>query len=268
MHDNRLTDAADQSPSISDDDLQKQVKVLDRVIERIQLADSAREKVREGWAPRQTFWDEFIDVNCTPMGQDEEYGEDAYWSTLDGIWHLAGAYMAEAMAPYDSGGMTAPAAIGGDDGINEVPETERMPGQDTQTTSDVDFNPEQWFKPETPSELIQRFDRIQRGSAPCSDLLPSVSEVAKYEEVYPGAAEHLFALSENVLKIQETASSEHHTRSILRTVTSVMISLSMMALAGLSILYGPAWVSIPLGAMGIFGLFLPEWLRGTRSRKR
>ncbi len=60
MHDNRLTDAADQSPSISDDDLQKQVKVLDRVIERIQLADRAREKVREGWAPKQTLWDELI----------------------------------------------------------------------------------------------------------------------------------------------------------------------------------------------------------------
>ncbi len=268
MHDNRLTDAADQFPSISDDDLQKQVKVLDRVIERMQLADRAREKVRDGWAPRQTFWDEFIDVNCTPMGQDEGYDEDAYWSTLDGIWHLAGAYMAEAMAPCNSAGVTAPAAIGGDDGINELPETERMPGQDTQPTSDVDFNPEQRFKPETPSVLIQRFDRIKRGSAPCSDLLPPASEVAKYEEVYPGAAEYLFALSENALKIQETASREHHTRSILRTVTSVMISLSMMALAGLSILYGPAWVSIPLGTMGIFGLFLPEWLRGTRSRKR
>ncbi len=202
------------------------------------------------------------------MGQDVEYGEDAYWSTLDGIWHLAGAYMAEAMAPYDSAGMTAPAAIGGDDGINDVPEIERMPGQDTPPPSAVDFNPEQWFKPEIPSEIIQRFDRIQRGSTPCSDLLPPASEVAKYEDVYPGAAEYLFALSENVLKIQETASSKHHTRSILKTVTSVMISLSMMALAGLSILYDPAWVSIPLGTMGIFGLFLPEWLRGTRSRKR
>ncbi len=92
----------DQSVSMSDDDLQKQIKVLDGIIERIKLADKAREKVKEGWGPDQTFLDELIDVNCTPMGQNIDYGEDAYWYTPDGLWYLVGAYLAEAMSLYDN----------------------------------------------------------------------------------------------------------------------------------------------------------------------
>ena len=35
------------------------------------------------------------------MGQDTEYGEDAYWHSMQGIWYLVGAYLAEAMSLYD-----------------------------------------------------------------------------------------------------------------------------------------------------------------------
>ena len=86
MTDNTHTDTVDQSPlGIG---LQKQIKVLDKVIERLQYAPKARRKVREGWIPKQDFWDEFIDVNCTPMGQDIEYGDDAYWHSPHGLWCL------------------------------------------------------------------------------------------------------------------------------------------------------------------------------------
>ncbi len=99
MVDNTLTDTVDQP--IPDHDLQKQIKALDRVIVRLQYAAKARRKVREGWAPKQTFWDELIDVNCTPMGQDIEYGDDVYWHSPHGLWHLVGAYLSEAMSLYD-----------------------------------------------------------------------------------------------------------------------------------------------------------------------
>jgi hypothetical protein len=101
MVDNTLADTAPQSTSISNHDLRKQIEILDRVIEHLQYAAKARKKVREGWIPKETFWDEFIDVNCTPMGQDTEYGKDAYWHSMQGIWYLVGAYLTEAMSMYD-----------------------------------------------------------------------------------------------------------------------------------------------------------------------
>lgn len=101
MANNMPAGIVSQSTPVSEHDLQKQIEILDRVIEHLQCATKARKKVREGWIPKETFWDEFIDVNCTPMGHDTEYGEDAYWHSMQGIWYLVGAYMAEAMSLYD-----------------------------------------------------------------------------------------------------------------------------------------------------------------------
>ena len=99
MSDNTPTGTAlNASP---DHDLAKQVKISDRIIKRIEYADKARKRVREGWIPEQTFLDEFIDVNCTPMGQDIEYGDDLSWHSLHGAWCLVGAYLSEAMSSYD-----------------------------------------------------------------------------------------------------------------------------------------------------------------------
>ena len=103
MVDNTPADSVSRSISISDRDLQKQIEALDRFIEHLQYAANARRKVREGWTPKETFLDELIDVNCTPMGQNTEYGEDAYWLSMQGIWYLVGAYLAEAMSLYDDG---------------------------------------------------------------------------------------------------------------------------------------------------------------------
>ena len=99
MADNTLTDTVPKSSP--DHDLEKQIKILDKIIKRLEYADKARKRVREGWIPEQTFLDEFIDVNCTPMGQDIEYGDDPYWHSLHGVWDLVGAYLSEAMSSYD-----------------------------------------------------------------------------------------------------------------------------------------------------------------------
>lgn len=101
MVSNTPTDNVSQSAPISDHELQKEIEILDKVIEHLQYAAEARKKVREGWIPKETFQDDLIDVNGTPMGQDTEYGEDACWHSMQGIWYLAGAYMAEAMSLYD-----------------------------------------------------------------------------------------------------------------------------------------------------------------------
>lgn len=101
MVDNSPADTASRSISISDHDLQKQIEALDRVIEHLQYAADARRKVRRGWIPTVTFWDELIDANCTPTGQNTKNSKDAYWHSMQGVWYLVGAYLAEAMSLHD-----------------------------------------------------------------------------------------------------------------------------------------------------------------------
>lgn len=102
MVENTSADTASRSISISDRVWRNQIEALDRVIEHLNYAANARKKVREGVDPkRKTFWEELIDVNCPSIGQNTEYGEDAYWHSMREIWYLAGAYLAEAMFLYD-----------------------------------------------------------------------------------------------------------------------------------------------------------------------
>ena len=98
--------------------------------------------------------------------------------------------------------------------------------------------------------------------------MPPASEVAKYEEVYPGAAERILGLTESLTKLHEKALDKKHIRSVLNTVTSALVSLSVIAVAGLAVLSDPAWLSIPLGGIGILGLPLREWFRRTRDQKQ
>ena len=86
--------------------------------------------------------------------------------------------------------------------------------------------------------------------------------------MYPGATERIFGLAESLPKLQEKALDKQHLRSVLKTVTSALVSLGMVAVAALAILVDPAWLSIPLGGIGILGLLLREWLRRTRDRKQ
>ncbi len=108
---------------------------------------------------------------------------------------------------------------------------------------------------------------MQNASGSYSNPLPSASELAKYEEVYPGAAERIFGLAENVPKLREKALDKRHARSMLKTITSTLVSLSVITLAGLAVFNDPSWLSIPLGGIGILGLLLGEWLSRTRNQK-
>ncbi len=163
--------------------------------------------------------------------------------------------------------MTDSTANGGG-GVKDGSKVEKIQDQDTGSIDEADIGLEKWLKPDTPSEITQRVGLIQRASVSYSGPLPPASEVAKYEEAYPGAAERIFALSENLLKLQDKALHKHHTRSILKTITSTLVSLSMIAVAGLAILYDPAWLSIPLGSIGFLSLLLREWFRRTKGQKQ
>ena len=138
MIDNTPTDTPSRSSSISDRDLQKQIEALDRVIEHLQNAANARRKVREGWIPKETFLDELIDVNCTPMGQNTEYGQDAYRNSMREIWYLAGAYLAEAMSSYDDRSRITAPTVNGDGEANEKSNVEKVQGPETGSTDKVD----------------------------------------------------------------------------------------------------------------------------------
>jgi uncharacterized membrane protein len=160
--------------------------------------------------------------------------------------------------------MTDP-TINGDREVNDESKVERV--QDPESIDEADRDFEQFLKPEALGEITQRISSIQSALVSYSGPLPPASEVAKYEEVYPGAAERIISLAENVQKLQEKALDKHHARSTLTTVTSALVSLSVVGVAALAVLFDPAWLSIPLVGTGILGLLLREWLRRTRDRK-
>ena len=163
--------------------------------------------------------------------------------------------------------MTDP-MVNGDGEADKESKVEKVQGQDSGSAGEAERDLKQWLKPETPSEIAQRIGSIQGASISYSGPLPPASEVAKYEEVYPGAAERIFGLAESLPKLQEKALDKQHTRSVLKTVTSALVSLSVIAVAGLAVLFDPAWLSIPLGGIGILGLLLREWFRRTRDQKQ
>ena len=94
------SDTADQV--VPDRDHSAYIKMLDKVIVRLRAAIRARETARTGcWLPDRTFSDELIDVNCTPQGQEYDYGYHGPWDSLFEAWQATGAYLAEAMSSFD-----------------------------------------------------------------------------------------------------------------------------------------------------------------------
>lgn len=162
--------------------------------------------------------------------------------------------------------MTDP-TVNGDGEVNDESKVERVQDQDPGSIDEADHDLGQFPKPEVLGEITQRISSIQSALVSYSGPLPPASEVAKYEEIYPGATERIISLAENVQRLQEKALDKHHARSTQKTVTSALVSLGMVAVAALAVLLDPAWLSIPLGGIGILGLFLREWFRRTRNQK-
>jgi len=137
------------------------------------------------------------------------------------------------------------------------------PLSDTKTHSSSIFK--KWLKPNTPSEIVRRFVRIERSHTSHSGLIPSLSELSRYEELVPGAADRIITLAENTQKTQEKAITGHIRLARLRIVTSSIISGLMIAAAGLSIIFYSTWLAIPLGSIGVGLLLLQDLSRRVRN---
>ncbi len=80
--------------------IEENVEVLSEIIEYLDAVIEARERARRGLVPERTFWDELIDVNCTPMGQDYDYEPEETWDILFDVWQTVGVLLSDAMSIY------------------------------------------------------------------------------------------------------------------------------------------------------------------------
>ena len=123
-----------------------------------------------------------------------------------------------------------------------------------------------WLKPDTPSEVVRHVANMQDVMS-LRELLPPPSELAEYEKMQPGAADRIIGLAEKGLSLEsdtlekETAITRH------RLMASTIVSLSMIATAVMTIVFGPAWLSIPLGFGGVLTLALRDLLNRDRDRR-
>lgn len=79
-----------------DHNLENEIKILDKAIERLEVGAGDMAQMKIEYIPERSFWDELIDVNCTPQGQDyrDPHGT---WDRLLSAWLITGAYLSEAM---------------------------------------------------------------------------------------------------------------------------------------------------------------------------
>ena len=133
-------------------------------------------------------------------------------------------------------------------------------------STEKELDPTHWLKPETPSEVVRHVANMQDIMS-FRELLPPSSELAEYEKVQPGAADRIIGLAEKELSLEsdtlekETAIARH------RLMASTIVSLSLIATAVAAILFGPAWLSIPLGFGGLLALALRDLLNRDRDRR-
>lgn len=80
-------------------DFEAEVRALDEVIAILQARVLRVEKLEAKWAQRRTFWDELIDVNCTPHGQDSA-DDSTPWDWLFEAWWLVGTQLSNAMGSF------------------------------------------------------------------------------------------------------------------------------------------------------------------------
>lgn len=78
-----------------DPDLKDKIRALDKIIERLELSTGDMLQVKPKLFQKRSFWDELIDVNCTPDGQDyDDYGD---WDLLREAWEMTGKHLSDAM---------------------------------------------------------------------------------------------------------------------------------------------------------------------------
>ncbi len=133
------------------------------------------------------------------------------------------------------------------------------------TTGD---NPEftHWLKPETPSEVVGHIANIPH-IMPVRELLPPSSELIEYEKVQPGMADRIIGLLEKDQSLQRNALEKDTNIARHRLMTSTVVSLSMIATAVAALLFGPAWLSIPLAFGGVLNFALRDLLNRDNNQK-
>ena len=101
---------------------------------------------------------------------------------------------------------------------------------------------EKWLKPDAPDEIKERFSGIQRRVSfmGYSGPLPPASELIRYEEAHPGAADRVIGLVEDTLRMRNNVFEKQIGLSRRRVNASVIMSLGMLIIAGLAIVFDPA----------------------------
>ena len=94
-------DSASQGQCSTNDgyDLKAEVQALDEIIAFLRARIEYREKMVSKRARERNFWDEFIDVNSTPMGHDYS-AESTPWDLLSEAWSTVGTHLSMAMGSF------------------------------------------------------------------------------------------------------------------------------------------------------------------------
>lgn len=118
--------------------------------------------------------------------------------------------------------------------------------------------------PEMLPEIAERIRRLE-GKDFYGSRLPSASEIAKYEETSPGAAERVISMAEKALEQRIHAENEKFGLTRHRLTASTLTSLAVLAVAVLAIVLGPAWIALPLGIMPFLVAAVRELMKKTNK---
>ena len=96
--------------------------------------------------------------------------------------------------------------------------------------------------------------------------LPPASEFKKYEETLPGTADRIRSMSEKEQEERISARQERFRTDRFRISAATIVSVGMIALAGVGFYLDYPWQAVPIGFFGIGSLLLRELIKVFRSR--
>ena len=161
--------------------------------------------------------------------------------------------------------MTASGEVKENLGENEAePKGEQVTGPASDENSDIS----PWLRPDTPDKIRDRVGKLQHTVAfmAYSGPLPPPSDLAEYDGILPGAADRILRMAEESQNIQRRALNGKISIDKTRAIFSGVTSICLIASAVIAILYDPAWLSIPLGSVGLITLFVRDWYKSRKDR--
>jgi len=85
----------------SDYDLEKQLKAMDRFLDLHESNILRMETPVTVLNPERNFFDEFIDIQCTPAGQNFPFQYTGAWDGFFEAWKLVGSLLSNAMSSFE-----------------------------------------------------------------------------------------------------------------------------------------------------------------------